>query len=326
MTPACAASRIAMTRIPSRRARRSAATGSRRTRRQSPPGAGPACSPRRRTCYRKSSPGWRRQGRLRSQTAPRRCPGATTANEVFFEAAIDWKLVMMPQTVPNRPTKGPAEPTVASTSSRRSKPLDLARDGDVHHLFDAHLQAGERARLALEAALPFAHGGDEQRRHRMRRARRQRAVEFLQRLARPERLLETVHRPAGAGVEQRSCRSRSPRPRPTQISSPTITVLTTQCACQNSANSDRSEEVSGSTDCATSAGFIGTSFRLNPVPRAVEPARRNIRSRRCARDDAAHAPTRPDVSRKSLRPVHRQAYEIPAKLGQTRARKRALPL
>ena len=47
-------------------------------------------------------------------------PGATTANEVFFEAAIDWKLVMMPQTVPNRPTKGPAEPTVASTSSRRS--------------------------------------------------------------------------------------------------------------------------------------------------------------------------------------------------------------
>jgi hypothetical protein len=47
-------------------------------------------------------------------------PGATTANEVFFDAAIDWKLDMMPQTVPNRPMKGPAEPTVASTSSRRS--------------------------------------------------------------------------------------------------------------------------------------------------------------------------------------------------------------
>ena len=27
---------------------------------------------------------------------------------------------MMPQTVPNRPTKGPADPTVASTSKRRS--------------------------------------------------------------------------------------------------------------------------------------------------------------------------------------------------------------
>src|SRR5450755_1361160 len=47
-------------------------------------------------------------------------PGATTAREVFLEAAIDWKLDMMPQTVPNRPTKGPAEPTVASTKSRRS--------------------------------------------------------------------------------------------------------------------------------------------------------------------------------------------------------------
>ena len=37
-----------------------------------------------------------------------------------------------------------------------------------------------------------------------------------------------------------------------QISSPTMTVLTIQWACQNSVNSERSEEVSGSTDCATS--------------------------------------------------------------------------
>ena len=34
-------------------------------------------------------------------------------------------------------------------------------------------------------------------------------------------------------------------------------------ACQNSVNRERSEEVSGSTDCATSAGFIGTSFPLS---------------------------------------------------------------
>src|SRR6476659_9168380 len=39
-------------------------------------------------------------------------------------------------------------------------------------------------------------------------------------------------------------------------SRPSMTVLTSQCACQNSANSERSEEVSGSTDCATSPGFI----------------------------------------------------------------------
>ncbi len=30
-------------------------------------------------------------------------PGATTASEVFFEAAMEVKAVMMPQTVPNRP-------------------------------------------------------------------------------------------------------------------------------------------------------------------------------------------------------------------------------
>src|SRR4029453_300234 len=88
-------------------------------------------------------------------------PGATTASEVFFEAAIDWKLDMMPQTVPKRTTNGPAEPTGAHTrledrhdapyvteqaadrpgradgpqhQQPSFQPLDLAGDGDVHHL------------------------------------------------------------------------------------------------------------------------------------------------------------------------------------------------
>ncbi len=78
-------------------------------------------------------------------------PGATTASEVFFEAAIDWKLVMMPQTVPNRPMKGPAEPTRREHQQAAFQPLDLAGDGDVHHLLDAHLQAGEWRGSALEA-------------------------------------------------------------------------------------------------------------------------------------------------------------------------------
>ena len=47
-------------------------------------------------------------------------PGATTASEVLCDCAIDWKLVIIPATVPNRPIKGPAEPTVASTKRRRS--------------------------------------------------------------------------------------------------------------------------------------------------------------------------------------------------------------
>ena len=47
-------------------------------------------------------------------------PGATTARLVFFDAAIDWKLFMMPQTVPNRPTNGAVEPTVARKLMKRS--------------------------------------------------------------------------------------------------------------------------------------------------------------------------------------------------------------
>ena len=40
-------------------------------------------------------------------------PGATTASEVFFEAAIDWKLCIIPQTVPNKPINNAFEPTAA---------------------------------------------------------------------------------------------------------------------------------------------------------------------------------------------------------------------
>src|SRR5580765_8212716 len=101
-----------------------------------------------------------------------------------------------------------------------------------------------------------------------------------------------------------------------QTSNPTITVLTTQWAFQNSVNSERSEEVSGSTDCATSAGFIGTSFPLNPVP-SVEPARRNIRKQHAR---ATMPPTR-QVANRMSREVRTSrppaTYEIPAKLGQT---------
>src|SRR5690349_14984970 len=47
-------------------------------------------------------------------------PGATTARLVFFAAAIDWKLSMMPHTVPNRPTTGAVAPTVARKFIKRS--------------------------------------------------------------------------------------------------------------------------------------------------------------------------------------------------------------
>ena len=40
--------------------------------------------------------------------------GATIASEVFFCTAMAWKLFMMPQTVPKRPTKGEAVATMAN--------------------------------------------------------------------------------------------------------------------------------------------------------------------------------------------------------------------
>src|SRR5262245_49990003 len=103
-----------------------------------------------------------------------------------------------------------------------------------------------------------------------------------------------------------------------QIKRPIITVLTTQWAFQNSVNSERSEEVIGSTDCATSAGFMGTSFPLNPVP-SVEPARRkNIKSTG-ARDHPAHAPGRSRMSREIRRsrpPATTKSARNLAKLGR----------
>src|SRR6185437_10287433 len=101
-----------------------------------------------------------------------------------------------------------------------------------------------------------------------------------------------------------------------QTNSPIITVLTIQCACQNNVNSERSDEVSGSTDCATSAGFMGTSFPLDPVP-SVEPARRNFRNQRAR----ATLPPARQVENQRSREIRMSrppaTYEIPAKLGQT---------
>ena len=92
-------------------------------------------------------------------------PGATTASAVFLEAAIAWKLVMMPQTVPNRPMKGAGGADRRQEQETPLEPLDLAGDGDVEHLVDARLEADRRARAGLEAPLPFAHRRDEDRGH-----------------------------------------------------------------------------------------------------------------------------------------------------------------
>jgi hypothetical protein len=70
---------------------------------------------------------------------------------------------------------------------------------------------------------------------------------------------------------------------------------------------------------------MGTSFSLDPVP-SVELARRNFREQQAR---AIVLPTRQAENQKSRENRMSRSpatYEIPAKLGQTWARKRAFPL
>ena len=100
----------------------------------------------------------------------------------------------MPNTVPNRPMNGPADATVARTRRFDFEPLDLARDRDVENLVDARVKAAKGTGRLLERALPLPHGRHKQRRRgRVVRLAGERSVKFLERLARPEDLLEIFH-------------------------------------------------------------------------------------------------------------------------------------
>ena len=118
----------------------------------------------------------------------------------------------MPQTVPNRPTKGLAEATLARNSRFGFEPFDFARDRHVEHLVDARVQAGERGGRGLKRALPLAHRRDEQARRAGIGPLRQRPVELLERLAGPENLLEALHRAPELGEQQRLVDDDGPAP------------------------------------------------------------------------------------------------------------------
>src|SRR5208282_2583645 len=79
-----------------------------------------------------------------------------------------------------------------------------------------------------------------------------------------------------------------------QMISPTVTVLTTQWACQNRWNSERSEDVNGKADGTMSAGFMGASFRRSDRGHdrsgALAPGTNTGPA-------ALRAPTRPEISR-----------------------------
>ena len=179
---------------------------------------------------------------------------------------------MMPQTVPNRPMNGAGRADRRQHQEPPLQPLDLPRDGDVHHLLDAHLQAGEGARLALEAALPFAHGGDEQDAGGVLGLGRERFIKLLKGLAGPEGLLEMV---AGLANARNSMvlSMAIAQTQTEQTSSPTMTALTIQWACQNRWNSDRFDDVNGATDCAMSPGFMERPFQRSGRPTAKTAAK-----------------------------------------------------
>ena len=62
-------------------------------------------------------------------------PGATTARFVVWDFEMPMKLFMMPQTVPNRPTKGDVAPIVAS------KPMPIRMRRASARLISAKLEA-----------------------------------------------------------------------------------------------------------------------------------------------------------------------------------------
>src|SRR6516162_9224014 len=84
-----------------------------------------------------------------------------------------------------------------------------------------------------------------------------------------------------------------------QTKRPIITAFTIQCACQNSVKSERSDEVSGSTDCATSVGFMGTSFPLSGSTWSNRGgAQCSIKENERAEGYRSRAQSKPNVSRK----------------------------
>ena len=111
---------------------------------------------------------------------------------MFFDAAIAWKLVMMPHTVPNRPTNGAVEPTVARNSRRRSS-RSISRLMVTSITFSTRIWMPPSARMLPSTERFHSRiAATNSAAMAMVRPRDKRRIEFFQRLARPEQLLELV--------------------------------------------------------------------------------------------------------------------------------------
>src|SRR5262252_1754682 len=84
-------------------------------------------------------------------------PGATTARLVVCAFEMPMKLFMMPQTVPNRPTKGAVAPMVASTPvprmMRRPHAASMRSSREPLRAFRGRAHTGEHARRRAYAPL-----------------------------------------------------------------------------------------------------------------------------------------------------------------------------
>ena len=159
----------------------------------------------------------------------------------------------MPHTVPNRPTIRTRRADRGQEEQARFEPLDLALDRDVEHLVDPLREARNLPARPLERALPLPHRRDEDRAEPGRVRLGLRPVEFLQRPARPERLLEGIHRLPGAGEQERLVDDDRPAPdRGGQ--EPEHHELDDWWALQNRPHSDMSCAICA--PCAASTGFI----------------------------------------------------------------------
>ena len=178
----------------------------------------------------------------------------------------------MPQTVPNRPTNGPAEATVARNSRLDFEPFDLARDRNVEHFLDARVQAHEARppRSGTSASIRAW------RRRRGWRRRRSAAPTAGHRAPRATGRTRTSARsgPSSAELAEEQSLVDDDRPAPEgREQQPTMTNLTTRCAVQNMSSS----VVSGvASACVASAGFMGERPRLWRPSRARGGGRRGV--------------------------------------------------
>src|SRR5215472_4527076 len=168
---------------------------------------------------------------------------------------------MIPATVPNRPIKGPAEPTVASTSSPRSM-CSISRAMATSMTFSMRI-----CRPASERTWP-----SRLRFHSRMAATNNAPVDC------PGWVASDLYKSSSDWPDQNASSKWSPARRSRanrnvlsiaifqtqteQTNSPAITDSTIQCACQNRWNSERLEDVSGATDEEMSAGFMSVPWSV----------------------------------------------------------------